>query len=200
LQALRLLAFSDLHRDRDQARRLVARSREVDVVIAAGDFASLHIGLRGVIDVLSGISKPCVLVPGNNESDTALWRLCGGWTSSFVLHGTSAEIDGVTFFGLGAGVPRTPFPWSFDLSEEEAAAKLADCPQGAVLVVHSPPLGHVDEGRGRHLGSSAILEAIERTSPLVAVCGHIHESWGQESLVGGTRVVNLGPEGVVLEV
>jgi Icc-related predicted phosphoesterase len=34
----------------------------------------------------------------------------------------------------------------------------------------------------------------------VAVCGHIHESWGQESLVGGTRVVNLGPEGVVLEV
>ena len=31
------------------------------------------------------------------------------------------------------GVPPTPFPWSFDLSEDEAAAKLESCP--AVLIV-----------------------------------------------------------------
>jgi uncharacterized protein len=197
---LRLLAFSDLHRDRDQARHLVERADGADVVIGAGDFASLHLGLGGMIDVLSSISRPSVLVPGNNERNTALWRACGGWTAAYVLHGSSAEIEGVTFFGLGAGVPKTPFPWSFDLSEEDAAAALADCPSGAVLVVHSPPLGHVDESHGRHLGSSAVLEAIERTQPVLAVCGHIHQSWGRESVVGSTRIVNLGPEGVWLEV
>jgi uncharacterized protein len=200
LQALRLLAFSDLHRDRDQARRLAARAEEVDVVVAAGDFASFHLGLSGVIDALSTISRPCVLVPGNNESHDALWRACGGWTSAYVLHGGAAEIDGVTFFGLGAGVPKTPFPWSFDLDEEAAAGCLADCPPGAVLVVHSPPFGHVDSSRGRHLGSRSVLAAIERTSPRVVLCGHIHESWGQESWVGETRVMNLGPDGVELEV
>jgi len=199
LQAVKLFAFSDLHRDRGGARRLAAHAGEADVVVGAGDFASFHLGLGGVIDALSEITNPTVLVPGNNETDTALWRACGGWKASHVLHGESAEIAGVRFFGLGAGVPKTPFPWSFDLSEEEAAAKLERCPEGAVLVVHSPPKGHVDEAHGRHLGSEAILRAIERTRPPLALCGHIHDAWGQESRVGPTRVVNVGPEGMFFE-
>jgi hypothetical protein len=32
---MRVLAFSDVHRDLDQARRLAERAREVDVVAAA---------------------------------------------------------------------------------------------------------------------------------------------------------------------
>jgi uncharacterized protein len=34
----------------------------------------------------------------------------------------------------------------------------------------------------------------------VALCGHIHESWGAESHVGETRVLNLGPSGTWVEV
>ena len=199
LQAVKLLAFSDLHRDRDQARLLADRAGEADVVVAAGDFASFHIGLRGVIDVLSEIAVPTVLVPGNNETDTALWRACGGWEGAHVLHGEAAEIDGVQFFGLGAGVPKTPLPWSFDLSEEDAASKLERCPEGAILVVHSPPKGHVDKAHGRRLGSEAILRAIERTRPRVTLCGHIHNEWGHESQVGPTRIMNLGPQGILFE-
>jgi Icc-related predicted phosphoesterase len=98
-------------------------------------------------------------------------------------------------------VPITPWDWSFDLSEEDAAVELADCPEGGVLVVHSPPRGHVDaSSAGDHLGSTAILETIERRQPRLAVCGHIHESWGQSSRIGATDVRNLGPEGTWLEV
>jgi uncharacterized protein len=200
LQALKLFAFSDLHRNMDQAKRAVERARDADVVIGAGDFASIHLGLGGIIDTLSEITAPTVLVPGNNESNDALWQACGGWTTAYVLHGQGTEIDGVQFFGLGGGVPTTPFPWSFDLTEEEAAKKLEDCPTGAVLVIHSPPKGYVDVSHGRHLGSEAILRAIERTQPVLAVCGHIHESWGDAAQIGPTRVVNLGPEGAFLEV
>jgi len=170
------------------------------VVVGAGDFASMHLGLDRTIDVLSGIEAPTVLVPGNAESDAALWRACAGWSSATVLHGSGTEVRGVRFYGLGGGVPPTPFPWSFDVEEDEAAAQLADCPAGAVLVVHSPPRGHVDRAFGRHLGSEAILTTIERTRPALTVCGHIHQAWGQEATVAGTRVVNLGPEGRFLEV
>ena len=70
-----------------------------------------------------------------------------------------------------------------------------------MLVVHSPPLGHVDTGSdGEHLGSEAILEAIERKRPQLAVCGHIHDAWGSESSVGPTRVANLGPSGAWFEI
>jgi Icc-related predicted phosphoesterase len=113
-----------------------------------------------------------------------------------VLHGSGTQIDGVAFFGLGAAVPLTPWEWSVDLSEEEAESMLAPCPDGAVLVLHSPPKGHLDDG----LGSEAILGTIERKHPPLAVCGHIHQCWGQESQVGDTRVVNLGPAGALLEI
>jgi Icc-related predicted phosphoesterase len=197
---MKLLAFSDLHRDLDQARDLAERSTEADVVIAAGDFASVHEGLEEAIGALSAISAPTVLVPGNNETEDALRTACEGWDAATVLHGEGAEIDGTAFFGLGAGVPITPWDWSFDLDEQAASERLADCPEGAVLVVHSPPKGYCDQSSaGDHLGSEAILEVIERKRPRIAVCGHIHESWGAESEVGPTRVINLGPSGQVID-
>lgn len=199
LQAMKVLAFSDLHRDRKQAQRLVARAGEADVVLGAGDFASWHIGLARTIDALTPIQAPALLVPGNNETTAALWRACAGWASATVLHGESKEVNGVRFFGLGAGVPGTPLPWSFDLSEQEAAAKLDACPEGAVLVLHSPPKGYVDEAYGRKLGSVAILNAIEAKSPPLAICGHIHQCWGREATIGPTRVVNVGPQGRLFE-
>jgi Icc-related predicted phosphoesterase len=78
---------------------------------------------------------------------------------------------------------------------------LATCPEGAVLVLHSPPQGHCDtNGSGDHFGSEALLEAIEQKRPPLAVCGHIHESWGCEGRIGDTELRNLGPSGTWLEI
>jgi uncharacterized protein len=192
---MKLFAFSDLHRDRRQAEELVNRSTEADIVLAAGDFASIHIGLDKTIAALAAIVTPTLAVPGNNETEDALREACADWPAATVLHGQSTQIGGLSFFGLGAGIPTTPWPWSFDLTEDEAEEKLAACPEGGVLVLHSPPKGHVDKG----LGSEAILRAIEAKQPALAVCGHIHECWGRESRVGETRVVNLGPDGAMFE-
>lgn len=198
---MRLLAFSDLHRDLDGARTLAERSGDFDVVIGAGDFASVHEGLTETIDVLAAIETPTILVPGNNETEDALRAATAGWDAATVLHGDSLALDGTTFFGLGAGIPTTPWDWSFDLSDEEASEQLEACPEGAVLVVHSPPHGHCDRSSGGdHLGSHAILDAIARRRPPLAVCGHIHEAWGERSRVGPTEICNLGPSGAEFEV
>jgi uncharacterized protein len=201
LKAVRLLAFSDLHRDLGQAARLVAMSSEADVVIGAGDFASIHEGLEETIAALEAIDTPTVLVPGNNETVEALREATSGWEAARVLHGEGMKIEGVEFFGLGGGVPVTPWEWSFDLEEEAAAKMLGPCPSGAILVLHSPPQGHCDDnGAGMHFGSEALLGAVEEKRPLLAVCGHIHESWGCESQIGETPIHNLGPSGAWIEV
>lgn len=196
---MRILAFSDVHTDLDAASRLVEAAGDADVVVCAGDLASVHRGLEPTVEALAAIDAPTVLVPGNNETDEALRAACSGWDAATVLHGEGAEVDGRAFFGLGAGVPVTPWDWSFDLTEDEAAAMLGGCPEGAVLVVHSPPKGHVDVTNGTHLGSEAVLSAIEDAQPAVALCGHIHESWGQESTIGPTRVLNLGPNATYID-
>lgn len=190
---MRLLAFSDVHCDLGAVEALVEEAKDADVVAGVGDFASVHEGLERTLAPLWEIEAPVLLVPGNNETEDALRAACEGWDGVTVLHGEGTEVDGVPFFGLGAGVPTTPWDWSFDLTDEQAEEMLAGMPEGAVLLSHSPPKGHVDKG----LGSEAVARAGERARAVL--CGHIHEQWGGESRIGDALVRNLGPDGYVLD-
>ena len=200
---MKLLLFSDVHCNRSQCQTLVdmAMEEDVDFVIGAGDFANIRRGLEPTIDVLRQITRPTIVVPGNSESDEELHKACRAWPSATVLHGSGATVNGVDFWGIGGGIPVTPFgAWSFDFTEQEAEAMLADCPAGSVLVSHSPPKGAVDvSSGGRSLGSVAIREAILAKQPRLVVCGHIHESAGNQAMIGHTPVVNAGPQGIVWE-
>jgi Icc-related predicted phosphoesterase len=198
----RLLLFSDVHGDQEACRQLVAQADEADVVVGAGDFCVMRRNLQAPIDTLSAIETPTVLVPGNAESEEELQAACADWPSARVLHGAGCTIDGQSFYGIGGGIPVTPFgPWSYDFSEGEAEAMLADCPAGAVLVSHSPPKGAVDrDSSGQSLGSTAVRAVIEDQQPALTVCGHIHGSWGQDAELAGTPVVNAGPDGLLWDV
>jgi Icc-related predicted phosphoesterase len=195
---MKLLLFSDLHVDIVAAQRIRARAAAADVVIGAGDFANAGRGLSRCIEILSAIDRPTVLVAGNNETTEELRDACAQWPAAHVLHGSQISINGLIFYGIGGGIPVTPFgSWSYDFSEEQATELLAPCPAGCVLVSHSPPQGAVDRSlQGKHLGSVAIRDAIERTRPQLVVCGHIHGSAGQRALVGTTPIINAGPSGV----
>jgi uncharacterized protein len=199
----RLLLFSDVHCDLRACARVVAQARDVDLVIGAGDFARKHEGLQRTIDALAAIETPTIVIPGNNETDSDLRAACAGadWAAATVLHSESIDAAGLTIFGFGCGVPPIGLDWSFDLTEDQARRRLAHCREGVdVFVTHSPPHGHVDRiSSGRSIGSEAVLETIEKTSPRLVVCGHVHDCWGQESRVGASRIVNAGPGGKVVE-
>ena len=198
---MKLLLFSDLHNDFRTASKLVELSHTVDVVVGAGDFCIARQGLDEIIALLSAIAKPVVLVPGNSESDEELLQACRVWNSAHVLHGSRTTIADIPFFGIGGGIPITPFgSWSYDFTEDEAYDLLRDCPAGGVLVSHSPPAGVLDvSSDGRRLGSQAVRDNILLKKPNLVVCGHIHGSAGQIGRVGETTVINAGPRGIVWE-
>jgi len=197
---MKLLLFSDLHCDTAAARSLVKRSGSVDVLVGAGDFGKVRRDVGVCIEVLRTIDKPAVLVAGNNESTEELAEACRDWPQAHVLHGSGTTITGIQFFGIGGGIPVTPFgPWSYDFTEEQARELLQECPSGCVLVSHSPPKGAVDRAGGKSLGSAAVRDAIERLQPLLVVCGHIHNCAGQQAKIGSTPVVNVGPKGLEWE-
>lgn len=196
---MKLLLFSDLHGNQTAAQQLVTLAQTVDVVIGAGDFGNLRRGIDKAIAMLKPIDKPAVLVPGNSESTEELETACRSWPSARVLHGSGIELAGVNFFGIGGGVPVTPFgSWSYDFTEDQARQLLSGCPAGGVLISHSPPKGFVDlSSRGVSLGSEAVREVIEQQQPVLVVCGHIHESAGQQARLGNSVIINAGPQGIV---
>ncbi|NIP86237.1 MAG: serine/threonine protein phosphatase [Planctomycetales bacterium] len=198
---MRLLLFSDLHRDLQAAENLVRLSHDVDVVVGAGDFGTMRKGTEQVIQALSAIQRPAVVVAGNSESPEELDVACRAWPTAQVLHGAGTEIEGIRFWGVGGAIPVTPFgAWSYDLTEDEGRQLLAACPSGAVVVSHSPPHGAVDRSSaGQHLGSIAVREAVQRVHPALVVCGHIHDCGGQSATLDQTAVVNAGPQGIVWE-
>ena len=197
---MNILAFSDLHHSKAKAEALVSMSQEADLAIGAGDFCNMREGLDDAMRMLDGMGCPMVVVPGNAESAEELRAAIRADT--IVLHGEEAEFGGLRLFGLGYGVPVTPFgPWSCDLDEAAAAAMLQPCQTADILVTHSPPKGVVDAtSNGMSVGSESIREAIERIQPKLALCGHIHDSWARSGQIGKTQVCNLGPSGRVFEV
>jgi Icc-related predicted phosphoesterase len=198
---MQLLLFSDLHSDFRTASKLIEISKDVDIVVGAGDFCIGRRGLEKIINTMAQINKPTVLVPGNSESYNELKKACRLWKSALVLHGTQVTIDGITFFGIGGGIPITPFgSWSYDFSEDEAFELLRDCPPGCILISHSPPKGVLDlSSDGRSLGSHAVRETVNKKKPGLVVCGHIHGSSGQTHRLGKITVINAGPRGIIHE-
>ncbi len=199
---MKLLLFSDVHCSAEHCNELVRKSASADMVIGAGDFGIIREGLATTIELLQPIQKPTILVPGNSESLEELEHACRNWKSAYVLHGSGIELLSHQFYGVGGGIPVTPFgDWSYDFNEEEARQLLFNCPPSCVLVTHSPPKGVVDlSSFGQRFGSQAILEAIMEKKPLLCVCGHIHESSGKSEKIRETSVVNAGPDGIFWEI
>ena len=108
------------------------------------------------------------------------------WT---YLQDRAAVVCGLRVYGT----PWTPTGghWAFQGTVEELAERFALVPTGLdVLVCHSPPRGYGDCVRphhnsllsrcppGLHVGSDALLGAIDRGDPGLVVYGHVHEDRG----------------------
>ena len=192
---MRILAFSDLHRDTNAARSILAMAASADIVIGAGDFATRGHGHADTLDILRDITAPMILVAGNHDRLAALRAACHDRPNFHLLHGDAVTLGGVAFYGLGYEIPPTQENnWNKGLDEATAAQHLAACPPGAVLVTHSPPFGTADVQRdGHNAGSHAIRAAILSTAPLLHLCGHIHHAWGTSGMIAACKVHNLGP-------
>ena len=54
-------------------------------------------------------------------------------------------------------------------------------------------------GEGKHFGSQAVRDFIDRHQPLYFYCCHIHEAAGVQDTLGRTRAWNVGKRGQVLD-
>jgi len=197
----RILAASDIHGDSRATKKLAVRAEKekVDLVVLCGDITGL-VETNNLIKPFKDKGKKVLILPGNWDSFATTDFLANIYGVKN-LHGYSAQYEQIGFFGAG-GADVGPFS---RVSETELMKTLANAHKGIervdrkVMVTHMHPLGSKSEFSGVR-GSKSIRKAIDKFKPDVLLHGHIHEAGGMEEIIGKTRVINAGKEGVIVDI
>jgi len=171
----------------DWANRL-ADENEADAFIVLGDIVHFS-PAEWAEEFLKKLNRPAYAVPGNCDPPATIPYIERAATS---LHCRKETVAGRTFIGFGGSNP-TIFDTPFELEEDEIKKNLEPLmEEGAVLVLHCPPLGFNDTVMGdKHVGSTALLELVEKYRPVAVLSGHIHEDRGVLHK-DGTMLMNPG--------
>jgi len=200
---LKFLIFSDIHGDLRSLEQLLAQP--ADVYISAGDLSNFGRGLDRCGELFRPFAERVWVIPGNHETEQQSAAFCEKYgLVDFHRRIQSAGADpSSSWAGLGYSNP-TPFDTPGEYSEAEIAEALSgfEAAHPRYLVAHCPPLNSkVDEfAPGKHAGSRAVREWVERAQPEFVFCGHIHECAGRRDVVGTTRCINVGKAGYLLEI
>ncbi len=195
---LSILALVDLHRSPSRPLDL-PDVQGVDLVLLGGDLTNFR-----------GVEEASAIIEELRADEVAVLAVCGNCDKPEVegylaaeeldLDRTARSFGDLKLVGISGGLPFGGCPYERSEGEFEAAADQAfaaaatlDASGPTVLLSHQPPHGTAcDQARGRHVGSHAIREAIERYQPELVICGHIHESIGRDH-IGHSQIVNPGP-------
>ncbi|HLW81319.1 MAG TPA: metallophosphoesterase [Candidatus Acidoferrales bacterium] len=196
---MKIQIFSDIHGDLRSLEKLL--SVPADIYISAGDLSTFGKGLDACAPILSKQASRVWALPGNHETAAQNQEFCAA--ADFTdFHQQIRQIGSTNWAGLGYSNP-TPFDTPGEYSEEQIAEALDAFRNLAplYLVVHAPPYGSkLDEfAPGKHAGSRAVREWVEREQPEMLFCGHIHECGGKSDRIGRTRCFNVGKRGYLLD-
>jgi uncharacterized protein len=175
----------------------------VDLILLCGDLTFAENDLTGIVGPLKKAGKRVLLIPGNHETEASIDFLAKQYSPEvYNLHGRSVMFyNEIGIFGCG-GSNIGIFEVTEDETKEalEKAHKPIKDAHFKIMMVHTPPFKTELDTLWAHVGSKAIRKEIERVQPNVCVCGHIHETFGKTHMIGKTKVINVGPEGVILNI
>lgn len=193
---MKILMITDIHSNPDKIYSYLDNN-SVDEIIITGDVTEFG-PEKLFVDILNKFSE--------YANVHALFGNCDPKNSSKLIdeskatniHDNISNIGDIKLIGFGGSNP-TPFDTPNEYTDEflyESLSKYSDeltTDSFTILVTHAPPLDTNSDkiASGAHVGSSAVRKIIEETQPTLNVCGHVHESIGQDT-IGNTVVVNPG--------
>lgn len=197
---MRLLAFTDIHGAYDRVDLAMRHEKDFDAVVFGGDLTTrgTEQEAENALERFARHGRPLFVVAGNMDSpsfDPLFDRLGVGINARGLL------LKDIGFFGV-SGSPFTPMHTPYEIAEQEIAARAESgflevrSARVTVFVPHAPPYRSALDTVffGRHVGSTAVREFIEKRQPDVVVCGHIHEARGVDR-IGRSQIVNCGYAG-----
>lgn len=199
---MKILAFTDLHSSKTALRILRKKSRKADVLACAGDFTYFEQGMRKVLEALDSFGKTIVLVNGNHESPEKTRKECQRLKNTKYIHKAILTIGEYAFIGHGGEgfALRSREFEQFHRKTGEKLRKLRKEGKKIIFITHQPPHNTKLDYIWAHHGNKSYRKFIDKEKPILAICGHLHETQGKHDITGRTVIINPGPRGVMVEV
>lgn len=194
---MKVLAFTDLHGNKQAVQEILKKAEKADLLICAGDISDWGKHSRAILKELEKAKKPMLLVPGNHELGEELALVSQEFDYVIYLHKGSYQFGQYLFFGYGnQGFTTEEKEFENVAKQFRKTIKKGD---KIVLITHGPPHGtELDNIKGRHTGCKSITNFIQEVQPIVSISGHLHETFGVKQVFGRTLLINPGPEGRML--
>ncbi len=200
---LKILAAGDIHGDVDLAKKLAERAKKehVDLVVLCGDITYGDQSTENLIGPFKKLHEKVLIIPGNHEP-VATTDFLAELYSVKNIHGYSVRYKDVGIFGAGSANIGL-----FQLNEKELYDLLKKgfdrikYLKKKIMVTHVHPSGTKMEKFTKFFpGSTGVKRAIEKLKPDLILCSHVHEAEGIEEKIGGTKVINVGRRGKIIEI
>jgi hypothetical protein len=195
---MRIFVISDLHGSAEALTTILPKAEECDLILFAGDLTDFggESEARALLELFGPLKCRLLAVPGNCDKKGAREAL---ETEGLSAEGKAIIKDGIVVIGSGGG-PRWTGMTPYEKLDEDLARALYEgsASGGAsgfplVVLSHAPPKGSgADVHKGSNIGSGSLAVALEQLTPVLWVCGHIHES-PCAAYIGRTLVLNPGP-------
>ena len=209
---MRLLLVSDLHYSLKQLDWVTSVAADYDLLVVAGDLLDIRSYVEPdaqIVVVLEYLARMAakttvVVCSGNHDlnSRNALGERAAVWLDD--ARALGVHVDGSRVVIDDVMVTVCPW-WDGPLTREQVdlvlSADAAEVDQRLwIWAYHAPPDGSPTSWTGsRHYGDADLNAWIERHSPDIVLCGHVHQSpfaqsGGWADRIGTTWVVNSGRE------
>lgn len=202
---MKILAASDIHGDRSVIEKLVtkAKNEDVDLILLCGDLTMFENSITDIIGPFKKLNKKILFIPGNHETFATAEFLAKQYGPGvYNIHGRALRFyNDIGIFGAGGANIGLFETTETEMSKliQKAHKPVADT-KHKILVTHIPPYGTKIDSLWNHVGSKAVRREIESVQPDIALCGHIHETFGKSEKIGKTTVINAGKDGVIIEI
>lgn len=196
---MKILAFVDTHGNEKHLKIIRGKIKKFnpELLICAGDITIFESDIEKQMEILSGLGKKVLLLPGNHEGEEILYMLSAFYENIIFLHQAYYRMDGYFFIGYGGDGFRMA-----DKKFEKVTKKLIkDLKPGekVVLVTHGPPYGtELDLLNNDHIGNKSYKDFIKKHKPILSICGHLHENSGKEDKL--FKIINPGPDGKIIDI
>ena len=192
---MKIFAFTDIHGDKKAIKRIIkiSKKEKPDLLLCAGDLSNLGTNLEKLLMMFKEVNIPLLIIPGNHETSDLVKKVCKKTKFAIPLHRAAFKVNNYIFFGYGEGGFER-FDKTFESITKEFKKDISKDLK-IILVTHAPPyktsLDYLESTKSHH-GNESIRKFVVSFSPILHICGHLHENENKVDKIKRTIIINPG--------